>query len=233
MASDVVTVAGRARGKRRPGLAGEGVEGFVDPVRSRRSWRYTAGAVAAILAGGLLAVTLYTQARQTVTVFTVAGTVQRGATFTAGDLATITVTPGQRIDGYTPGQAAEVVGKVAAVTLPAGSLITRGAVAARLPIGGGRAVVGVAVKASQMPATRLTAGDQVVVTPIAGQNGTVESKGAAPVDVAATVIDAPTTDSTTGLVVIDVSVPSSEASDVAGRAAAGQVAVYLTGGNGR
>lgn len=232
MTAEVASGAERMRG-RRPTAAREQVDGFVDPVRSRRSWRYTAGAIAAIVAGGLLAVAVYTQVQQTVTVFTVSGTVQRGATFTARDLATITVTPGQRIDGYTSGQAAQIIGKIAAVTLPAGSLITRSAVVDRLPIDDGHAVVGVAVKASQMPATGLEAGDQVVITPIAGQTGMVESKESAPVDVAATVVDAPVADPTTGLVVVDVSVTSPEASDVAGRAAAGQVAIYLTGGDGR
>lgn len=228
-----------AAGRRRPAATrsdrtGPTADGFVEPVRGRRSWRYTAGAVAAILAGGVLAVGVYTQAQHTVTVFTTAGTVERGHTFTARDLTTLTITPGQRVTGFTTGQAAQIIGNVATVTLPAGSMITRTAVAASLPVASGQAVVGIAVKPSQMPAIGFAAGDQVVVTPIAGQGGTVVSKQAAPVDVSAVVVDAPVTDPTTGLVVVDVSVTSSEASDLAGRAAAGQVALYLTGtGTGR
>ena len=226
------SLAGRQR-SRREAQGVESLQGVVEPVRSRRSWRYTAGAAAAILAGGLLSAALYSQGQRTETLFTLARTVQRGETITARDLTTITVTPGQRIDGYAPAQAASLIGRVAAITLPAGSLVTRSAIARQLPIGEGRAVVGVAVKASQMPATGLSAGDRVVITPIAGQEGTVESTRAAPVDVAATVAAAPTTDPVTGLVVVDVTVPVAEASDVAGRAAAGQVAVYLIGGTGR
>lgn len=237
MAVDMQAAVGRRRTattSSAPARSGSSAEGFVDPVRGRRSWRYTAGAVAAILAGGLLAVGVYTQAQHTVTVLTTADTVPRGHTFTARDLTTLTITPGQRIAGFTTGQAAQVIGKVATVTLPAGSMITRTAVAAALPVASGQAVVGIAVKSSQMPATDLTAGDEVVVTPIAGQAGTVVSKQAAPVDVTAVVVDAPVSDPTTSLVVVDVSVPSSEASDLAGRAAAGQVALYLTSsGTGR
>jgi hypothetical protein len=232
MAVDVPAVVGRIRTAtgRTPKPAGPDptADGLVEPVRGRRSWRYTAGAIAAILAGGLLAVGIYTQAQHTVTVFTTAGTIERGHTFAARDLSTLTIAPGQPVAGFTTAQAAHIVGKVATVTLPAGSMITRTAVAAALPIPSGQAVVGIAVKPSQMPATVLTVGDDVVITPIAGQAGTVVSKRAAPVDVVAVVTAAPVTDPATGLVVVDVSVASSEASDLAGRAAAGQVAVYLT-----
>lgn len=224
--------------RRRPPARGVGPEsspvaGLVDPVRPRRSWRYTAGAIAAILAGGLLSVSIYTAAQHTEAVFVVASTVERGATFTAADLTTITVTPGQRIDGYTPTEAGQVIGKVAAVTLPKGTLITHAAVVTQLPVPAGEAVVGIAVKPSQMPATALTAGDEIVVTPVASQNATVEQARSQPVDVHATVVAPPTTDPSTGLVVVDVTISTAEASDVAGRAAAGQVAIYLTSGTDR
>lgn len=209
------------------------VAGLVDPVRPRRSWRYTAGAIAAILAGGLLSVSIYTATQQSESVFVVASTIERGATFTAADLTTITVTPGQGIDGYTPTEAGQVIGKIAAVTLPKGSLITRASVAAQLPVPAGEAVVGIAVKPSQMPATALTAGDHVIVTPVARQNATIEQARSQPVDVHATVVAPPTTDPSTGLVVVDVTVSTADASDLAGRAAVGQVAIYLTSGTDR
>ena len=206
--------------------------GLVDPVRPRRSWRYTAGAIAAILAGGLLSVSIYTASQHAESVFVVASTMQRGATFTAADLTTIAVTPGQRIDGYTPSESRQIIGRVAAVALPRGSLITHAAVASQLPLPSGQAVVGIAVKSSQMPAIGLEAGDRVVITPVASQSATIAQTGTQAADVDATVVASPTTDPSTGLVVVDVTVSAADASDVAGRSAAGQVAIYLTSGTG-
>lgn len=232
MAVDTATARRRVPSRDlQPGMSS--VAGLVDPVRPHRSWRYTAGAIAAIFAGGLLSVSIYTASQHSESVFVVASTIERGTTFAAADLTTLTVTPGQRIDGYTTTEAPQIIGKVAAVTLLKGSLITRSTVVTQLPVPSGKAVVGIAVKPSQMPAIGLTAGDRVVVTPVASQNATIEQPGNRPVDVDATVVAPPTTDPSTGLVTVDVTVSTAEASDVAGRAAAGQVAVYLTGGTDR
>lgn len=206
--------------------------GLVDPVRPRRSWRYTAGAIAAILAGGLLSVSIYTASQKSESVFVVASTVERGETFTSADLTTITVTPGQRIDGYTLSESEQIIGRVAAVTLPKGSLVTHAAVATQLPVPAGQAVVGIAVKPSQMPAIGLESGDRVVITPVASQSATIAHTGPQAGDVDASVLAPPTTDPSTGLVVVDVTISAADASDVAGRSAAGQVAIYLTSGTG-
>lgn len=208
-----------------------GASAGVVPVRTRRSWGYTAAAVAAIVVGGMLSAQLYTNLQHTTTVFVTSTVIDRGTTITAQDLGTLQIAAGQPVSGFTPDQASQVLGKTAAVTLPKGSLLTTGAVTGAVSVPAGMAVVGVALKLSQMPSIGLHAGDRVVLTPIANQNTTVSSSPTAG-NVPATVSNRPTTDPTSGLTVVNVEVSQADAGDLAGRAAAGLVALYLAPGTG-
>jgi hypothetical protein len=218
----------RALPKRNQAAQGPQSGSAVFPVRARRSWGYGAAAIAAIVVGGLLSAFLYSSTQHSEQVFVVATALDRGQTIAAQDLTTITITPGQRIDAFTPAQAGQLIGKTITAALPKGSLLTHGAVADRLPIPAGEAIVGVALKPSQMPSTPISAGSRIVITPIAGQNATVKSTQAA--DVPATVVDQLATNQSTGLVIVNVYIASRDASDVAGRAAAGLVTLYVEPG---
>jgi len=200
----------------------------VAPVRTRRSWGYGAGAIAAIIVGGLIGAFVYTGTQHSDEVWVVSKTVDRGDTITAQDLAVIDVAHGQRTAGFTGAAAKDqIIGKVATVDLPQGSLVTRASIARKAPVPDGDAMVGVALKTTQLPAAPLHAGDKVVVAPIAQQAGTISAGSGKVKDVSAVVASDPKPDSASGTVVVDVYVSASSASDVAGRAAAGEVTVYL------
>lgn len=210
------------------GTPGPGAEAAVAPVRTRRSWGYGAGALAAITVGGLIGAFVYTSTQHTDEVWVVRATVDRGTTITAQDLAVMQIAHGQRTAGFTgPAAKDRIIGKVAIVDLPQGSLVTAASIAKALPVPEGQALVGIALKTSQVPSAPLHAGDHVVVTPIAQQAGTVAAGSKAVADVSAVVATDPKPDSASGTVVVDVYVSATQASDIAGRAASGQVTLYL------
>jgi hypothetical protein len=232
MLIDTTTVPARRVGgpeRRRPVTTGAGDP--VAPVRRRRSRGYAAAAVAAIAAGGLLSALLWQSLQHTTTVFVTSTSVEQGATITANELTTLQIAAGQPVTAFSPAQARDVVGKTAAVALPAGSLVTPAALRSEMTVPAGKALVGIALKSSQMPSVPLHPGDEVVLTPVANLNTTVTSKTAG--DVPAVVADSPTADTASGATVVNVDVATADASDLAGRAAAGTVALYLVSGAGQ
>jgi hypothetical protein len=208
-----------------------GAEASVAPVRTRRSWGYGAGALAAIIVGGLIGAFVYTGTQHTDEVWVVRSDVPRGQTITAQDLAVINVAHGQHTAGFTgPAAKDRIIGKIAIVDLPGGSLVTEKSIAATLPVPAGKSLVGIALKTSQVPSVPLHAGDKVVITPIAQQAGTISAGAQKAGDVDAIIATDPKPDSASGTVVVNVYVTASRASDVAGRAAGGQVTLYLDSG---
>lgn len=198
---------------------------LVDPVRTKRGWGYGFAAIAAIIVGGLLTMFVYIGLQHSDEVFVVNSTIDRGQTISATDLSVIQVAPNQRVAGFT--QSADIVGKVATVDLPKGSLVTPASIATALPIPSGKSLVGIALKRSQLPSTPLHAGDKVTIVPIAQQQGAVGSGASTPSNVQAIVATTDQVDQSSGLVVVNVYVSQSAAGDVAGRAAAGQVTLYV------
>ncbi len=198
----------------------------VAPVRTRRPWGYGAVAVALILVGGLLAVFLYNNLQRTDLVFVAAHELDRGDTIAATDLTTLAVIPGQQIDAFTKEQAKELIGKVALVPVPAGGLISSSAVADELPIPAGMALVGLALKSTQMPSVSLRAGDEVVLTSVAQQSAGLEQTG---LDIKGTIVATPDTDQVSGTTLVNVYVSKAVASDLASRAAAGTITLYVAG----
>lgn len=157
--------------------------------------------------------------------------VAAGAVLQRGDLAVAQVqsdpalapVPGSRIDA--------LVGKRAAVALPAGSLLTADAVTDALPPATGQSLVGVALSPAQLPAEPLAAGDRVrlVDTPGAAASGSAAAAGTdarGPHAVPAVVVGVaqPRED---GTVVVDVTVPAADAVGLAASASTGRVALVL------
>jgi len=198
----------------------------VAPVRTKRSWGYGFAAIAAIIVGGLITMFAYTSLQHTDEVFVVNTNVDRGATITSKELSVIQVAPNQHVAGFT--QASAIVGKVATVDLPSGSLVTPSSISTALPIPAGKSLVGIALKKSQLPSVPLHPGDKVTIVPIAQQQGTVTANADVPSGVQATVATTDQVDPSSGLVVVNVYVSQSAAGDVAGRAAAGQVTIYVS-----
>jgi len=179
-----------------------------------------------VLIGALATWYVTTTTSQTVSVLTIKSDVQRGEAITQDDLTTIAIAGGQSTDAYTASQASTVVGQVAAVDLPAGSLVTSGNVLDTLPVPEGSSIVGIALTSSQLPAYPLAAGDAVrlVDTPVAQGEPPTED----PKTFTATVFTT-TYDETNQVWIIDVVVPTREAASIAARAATQRVSIVLDG----
>ncbi|MFM9920908.1 SAF domain-containing protein [Lacisediminihabitans sp. H27-G8] len=188
-----------------------------------------AGATALILVGGLLSVFLYTSLGHPDEVFAVSHTIPRGTTITADDLTSLALASGQRSPAISTSTPSEVIGKVTTVDLPKGSLVTPAAIAATEQIPMGRALVGLSLKPSQLPAERLVAGNRVEIVPIA--SNTIGDASVTTSTIPGVVFET-SINQQSGTTIVDVYVSETVAADLTGRAAAGTVAIYLTGANG-
>ncbi len=201
----------------------------ITPIRTRRSGIWLAGAAALILVGGLLNVFLFTSVGHPDEVFAVTHNIPRGTTLTADDLTSIALASGQSSPAISTASPSEVIGKVATVDLPKGSLVTPATIAATQQIPAGRALVGLSLKSSQLPAEPLVAGNHVEIVPIA-------SDATGDVSVTTSTISGVVSDTTidqqSDTTIVDVYVSQTVAADLTSRAAAGSVAIYLTGADG-
>ncbi|MGB7050681.1 MAG: SAF domain-containing protein [Acidimicrobiales bacterium] len=138
--------------------------GFRLPVNPRRRRPVLAAlsAVAVFASVGLFA-HLYSSANHQTPVLVVTHTIQEGQELTATDLGQTPVATGSGVVTIPVGDAPEVLGKVASVTVMSGSLLTPGDVSSVPPITAGYAVVGLALKQGQLPAAGLGPGDEVMV----------------------------------------------------------------------
>lgn len=196
----------------------------VQPVRARRSRLYAAAAIALVIVGGLASVLLYTNASHTQQVLVAATDLDRGHVIQATDLTTISIADGQTSKAIDASQAGSVIGTIATVDLPTGSLITAESHAATLAVPDGQALVGLYLAPAHMPAQPLVAGDEVTIVPVASAEG-----GAAPSSSGTVtgIVSSTAFDEVSGNTIVDVYVGQTVAADLAGRASAGGVAIYL------
>ncbi|HEY1117507.1 MAG TPA: SAF domain-containing protein, partial [Acidimicrobiales bacterium] len=162
-------------------------------------------------------------------VLALAGPIERGEVVTAEDLVTVEVAADEAIAVTHPGEVAGVVGRVALVDLPAGSLITSSQVASADEVEVGEGVVGLRLELGQVPALRLTPGTtvSVLLTPpsaMASESLTasqIEARSEVLVD-AATVVDAAALGGQ-GEMVVSLSMTEDQARTVASAATLGRV----------
>jgi predicted RNA-binding protein len=162
-------------------------------------------------------------------VLALAGPVERGEVVTAEDLVTVEVAADEAIAVTRPDDVAGVVGRVALVDLPAGSLITASQVASADEVQVGEGVVGLRLEPGQVPALRLTPGTtvSVLLTPpsaMASESLTasqIEARSEVLVD-AATVVDAAALGGQ-GEMVVSLSMTEDQARMVASAATLGRV----------
>lgn len=199
------------------------------PLRPRRRPVFIALGVALAAAGGVLTATIVARSGDRVAVLALERPVPVGATITAGDLTVAHVAADPALSPVRAGDESSVVGRVAAVGLPAGSLLTRSDISASGVPAAGQQLVGVAVKPGQLPARALAAGSRVLIVETPGgftgsDSGSTQASGALVSPVPASVVDvsAPETD---GTVVIDLLVGSALGPRVAGIASTGHVAL--------
>jgi len=211
------------------GLPGRGPPGPVGapvavPVRLRRRTSMLMAGIALVAVGALAAALLTRVIGHTAPVVAVAQNVAQGEVLTRADLTVASVNTDPALRPVPAARLESLVGRRAAVSLTAGSLLTDGAVTDVLQPVLGRSLVGVALTAAQLPAEPLQAGDQVriVSTPPAQ----AEPPATVPVSITAVVVSAVGPDST-GLTVVNVTVLSAQAADLAARVATGRVALVL------
>lgn len=197
------------------------------------------GAVAGVLVGALLAgmcmfgfaaVLASTDNRSSVLV--AARAVPAGQRFADADLAEVKVGADPRVKSLTAVQRSQVVGKVAAVGVPAGVLLTPGHVSSGPAVEAGTALVGLALRAGQFP-PGLRPTDRVRLVSTAGQAQAAGQGQTAPVAtlVGEARVFAVGADTGQGIRVTVV-VADADAARVTAAAAAGTVGVTLLGGGG-
>jgi flagella basal body P-ring formation protein FlgA len=174
--------------------------------------------------GGLLGVWAYTSVTTAQEVVAVRSTVPRGALIDREDLVTVRIGVDPALNPIPAAQLDGVVGRRAAMDLPAGGLVTQGSITATVVPARDMSVVGVAVPAALLPGEPLRAGDQVRVVATPGQQGEVTDDEQR--SITAMVVGVyPDADS--GQTVVSVQVPYDQAAELAARAATGKVAVVL------
>jgi hypothetical protein len=187
---------------------------------------------------------IYVHSSRLVAVVGVAREVPQGQTVEVGDLRQVDISLASGVDVVPVADASAVIGKVASVSLLAGTLITPSDVGGSQVLSSGQAVVGIDVKPGMMPEAGVEPGETVLVvltTPTGTAIGTSSSSSGSSVsddqpttpDVIATAtvmgVDNSPDDSGSGDAVVSVDVPIADAPLVADSSAAGQAALVQVG----
>lgn len=126
-------------------LGSELTERLAPPPRLRRRPALVAASVAAVCVGALLAVWAYSSLSTAQSVLAVRTTVHRGEVISRDVLVTVQVGVDPALSPVSSGQLGQVVGRRAALDLPAGALLTGEAVTDAVVPAAGLSVVGVAL----------------------------------------------------------------------------------------
>jgi hypothetical protein len=211
-----------------PGNGGPVRVGALRPLPRRRRPGMIALAVALIGVGILGGAFLFQKVNHTVPVLLVSQDVTAGQVVTAGDLSTASVVLGAGVAAIPVGQEHQVVGLVADTDLKAGTLLSSSELTSSLAPSANQDLVPVALKPSQLPASGLASGDQVLVVsaPAAqGSNGSAAAPGPSIPGLVEAVTGQPDSD---GLQVVDLLVTSGNGTTLAREAAAGGIALVIT-----
>lgn len=215
----------------------------------RRRPGLLAGSAVLLTACSALFASAYLRAGHQSAVLAVAQPIAQGGVIAAADLRVVKIAASGLLHPVSATDAAQVVGRRASVALVPGSLLTPGDFSGAPAIPNGDAVVGVSVKAGQLPAEGVTPGEtvDVVLTGVpgapavgsaaavssqaqGGQTGTSGSTssfltaGVLAPDVVVTT-ESPGTQANGGTAEVSLLVPSALAPVLASASAAGQVAL--------
>lgn len=197
------------------------------PKLRRRPMLWALGA-ALIALGGLLAAWITTTMSSSESVLAMRSDVDRGTVIKAEDLVAVDVAGDPSLQVVPGAQKSEIVGQRASRDLTAGTLLSPAAVTDEVIPATGESLVGVALARTQLPASPLRSGDvvRVINTPRAQDD---LDKDATPVTIEATVVRVREMGDT-GQVVVDVTVPTSDATKLAALVATTRVALVVDGG---
>ena len=201
------------------------VRGGLSPARRRRPG-WAAFAVTLIVTLAVLGGYFYQQAGAKTSVVVIARghDVQAGHVITRADLSTVAVAGG--LTTVEAEDLGNVVGRRAAVTLLAGTLLQRSMLSSDGALRAGEAHVGLAVTSGQVPADGVKVGDTVEVLQVPGTGA-----GAGPADPAQVLVPAATVwaaradPARAGGMLLTVTVPVEMVSEIVSASGAGQVAV--------
>jgi flagella basal body P-ring formation protein FlgA len=212
---------GRRQRSRRPPASAPAIA----PAKTRRRSGVLAAGLALVVVGALGAAYLTQVVGDTVQVVAVAQDVQPGELIERADLTVADVSVDPALTPVPATRLTEFVGQRAAVALTAGSLLTDAAVSEPVLPAAGQSLVGVALQSAQLPAEPLQAGDRIrIVDTPASQ---AEPPASTPQTIPGVVVSASPADDDSGLTVVDITVPSGQAADLAARVATGRIALVL------
>jgi len=209
--------------------------GAIAAPRIVRQRRVRAGhlglAVLLVALGGLLAGFAFLASARVADCLAVARPVRAGTLITAADLTTVQINAAPGLAPIPAAQRQKVIGQRAAVTLVAGTLLTRAQLTSEPLVGPDQRQIAIGLKPERVPARALHPGDavQLVVTParVAGAANSAAIVTTPPETVPAVVVDTrpPATD---GSIVVYVAVAEQDAPRLAGLAVDGRIAMVLT-----
>ncbi|MBN9620886.1 MAG: hypothetical protein J0H43_14330 [Actinobacteria bacterium] len=180
--------------------------------------------VVVVLVAVLGAALVYQHQGGKVSVIKVAKAVPAGHKIEPGDLTTAQMASDD-IPAFAGNHMDEVYGKVAAVGLVPGEVLNAAMVTSKPATPAGYVVAGVALKAGQLPAGGVSAGDQVMVILLPAQSSTASSAGSATVlESSVQVTDSATTADGTGSIV-SLLIPKADAAQLAQANNAGLVSL--------
>ncbi|WP_448060648.1 SAF domain-containing protein [Cellulomonas hominis] len=196
---------------------------LVTPKGRRRPGLMVVG-IALALVGALVSVWLVASAGQRTGVVVVARDVPYGATLSAQDLTITDVFLDPSIASIPSGDAASLVGQVAAVGLVAGSVLAPGQVMAAGPPAPDEVIVPLALTPSRIPAGGLVAGDRLLVVDTPPEQADPPSAEPATFEVTVARVGPPDLN---GVVVVDVVATTGDGPDLAARAATGRFSLVV------
>lgn len=205
------------------------------PAATRRRPALVALAVLLVVVGALGATSAVSRAGHRLPILVLARDVPEGATVTASDLTTVDVAA-SGLASLPASAAGSVVGQRAALPLLAGTVLTRSALTVGPALLPGQEVVGLALRAGQLPAEGLSVGDQVsvILTAAPGQSAAPSGTGGAgapgSVLVPDAVVYATAAPGSAASVVVSLVVPATLAGPLAAAGVAGEVALVLEPG---
>ena len=194
------------------------------PPKLRRRPALVAIALAAILAGALLAAWAWTATTNTREVLVARRTITRGSVINAGDLARVRLSADPALSAVPASEFDQIAGKRAALDIAGGAMLTPQSFTSNAMPGNGESIVGVSLTPAQVPALTLQAGDHVRIVVTPGQGNDVPA--GSPVFSAAEVVDAHA-DGQSGNTIVDLLVAHQDAALVAEQVSTGKVALVL------
>ena len=184
--------------------------------------------VALVAGGALLAVDAARSAGHKSAVLVAARDVGAGEQITPAAVAVVHVSTDPGLRTVPAGDQPSVVSSVAAVDLKAGSLLTRSELTGTATPAAGTVLVGLALKAGQLPARELARGDRVLIVATPGQQDPANPAQPGRLGTYGAVVqDSAPTAAGDGSTVVDVVAAQNTAPALAADAAGGHIAVLL------